>query len=81
MARKTHIQQLAANAYHDSVQEFGGLQGWRHMSPTVQRAMVRSRILAVVTAQDDSIPAEKVVEFMHGLVAEVESFFADKDVG
>ncbi len=79
MAKMTQEQRWARECYHEAVNEFGGLQGWRHMSLTVQRAMVRSRAFAIVLAQDDSIPAAKVIELAHKLAKECEAFFSTEE--
>lgn len=46
--------------------------GWRHISPEVQDAVIDSRVLAVTLAQDESIDPARVLAYTNEILAEID---------
>lgn len=64
--RKTHAQQIAAREVKAAQDELGA--GWRHVSRTIQEALVTRNIFYVVLGQDEAVPAARVLEYARELV-------------
>ncbi len=63
--RKTQAEQIAEREIKLAKAELGA--GWNHISASLRQGLVMRNILLVVLGQDESIPADRVLEYAREL--------------
>ena len=68
--KSTQVALIARRCVSEAQEMFGN--GWRHISPEVQDAVIDSRVLAVTLAQDESIDPARVLAYTNEILAEID---------